>query len=62
MLNGGKTMTFTNAEYGINAVVTKIETGYSVAIQDVDSGDYLDSVIICKTEEAAIAKAKEVTR
>jgi hypothetical protein len=55
-------MTFTNAEYGINAVVTKIEYGYSVAIQDVDSGDYLDSVIICKTEEAAIAKAKEVTR
>ena len=45
---------------GVKAIVTKIKSGYSVAVQDMDSGMFLDSCIIYKTEEAAIAKAKEI--
>lgn len=53
-------MDFINEIDGIKAIVTKISTGYSVAVQDIDSGMFLDSCIIYKTEDAAVAKAKEI--
>lgn len=54
------TMEFINELDGVKAIVTKIEAGYSVAVQDIDSGMFLDSCIIYKSESAAIAKAKEI--
>lgn len=53
-------MEFVNELDGVKAIVTKTQSGYSVAIQDIDSGMFLDSCIIYKTEETAIAKAKEI--
>ena len=53
-------MEFINETDGVKAIVTKIQSGYSVAVQDMDSGMFLDSCIIYKTEEAAIVKAKEI--
>ena len=53
-------MEFINEIDGVKAIVTKIQSGYSVAVQDMDSGMFLDSCIIYKTEEAAIVKAKEI--
>ena len=53
-------MEFINEIDGVKAIVTKIQSGYSVAVQDMDSGMFLDSCIIYKTEGAAIVKAKEI--
>lgn len=51
---------FLNEEDGVEAVVAEISNGFSVAILDVDSGEYFPMAIIYKTEAAAIAKAKEI--
>lgn len=52
--------TIANEEDGIAAVVAQISTGYSVALQDTDSGEYLDTVRVFPTAAAALAYAETV--
>lgn len=54
--------TFTNQEDGVRAEVSKIETGYSVALRDLDSGEVVGTVLIYKELDKAIAKAKDIVR
>lgn len=54
--------TFENTEDGTKTFVAKVASGYSVALQDIDSGSFVDSIIIYPTVESAIAKAKEIVR
>lgn len=51
---------FTNEEDGMEAVVAKIPSGYSVALRDVDADEYVGFAIIFSTLDAAIAKAQTV--
>ena len=52
--------TFTDEANGIEATVVETFRGFGVAIRDLDSGEYVDSIRFYKTEAQAIAKAKEV--
>ena len=52
--------TFKDEENGVEARVFEVESGFSVAMHDVDSGQTVPCYIIFKTKEAAIAKAKEL--
>ena len=54
------TSQFTNEADGIQAIVTQIDAGFSVAIKDLDANEFYPSVFIYKTRDAAIAKAKEI--
>ncbi len=51
---------FESAEYGVETIVAEVASGYSVALLDLDSGEYLESVIIFNTLDGAIAKAKTI--
>jgi hypothetical protein len=52
---------FENKEDGIAVDVAKVDRGYSVVLQDLDSGNYLsDTIKIYKTAGEAIKKAKSV--
>lgn len=51
---------FTNKEYGITAFITKGATGFHVSLRDDDANEFVATVIIFKTLELAIAKAKEI--
>jgi hypothetical protein len=42
-----------NKEYGIQAHVALIETGYSVSLKDVDANEFASIVKIFKSEQAA---------
>jgi len=42
--------------------VSKIDRGFSVAVQDVDSEEFFNQVFIYPTEEAALTAAKQAVR
>lgn len=52
--------TFTNQDDGVEAIVAKIATGYSVVIRDTDADEILPLVNIYPTEAQAIAAAQRV--
>lgn len=52
--------TFTNEEDGVEAIVAKIATGYSVVIRDTDADEILPLVNIYPTEAQALAAAAKV--
>ena len=52
--------TFCNEEDGVKSIVTPHEKGFCVSVQDMDSGEYLDTHFIYDTEEKAIQKASEI--
>lgn len=51
---------FDNVENGITAIVAKNFAGFFVTIKDIKEDVYLPTGITFKTEDAAIAKAKEL--
>lgn len=51
---------FTNEEDRIEVVVAEITNGFSVVLHDIDSDEYFPEILLFKTEEAAIAKAKNI--
>jgi hypothetical protein len=51
---------FANTEDGVEAIVAKTASGYSVVIHDTDADEYLDGVRIYPTEAAALAYAAGV--
>ena len=50
---------YTNEEEGFNVQVTTHRDGYCVSIQD-ECGEYLESNIICPTQNMAIERAVEI--
>jgi len=52
--------TFLNEEDGIKSYVTIHEKGFCVSVQDVDSGEYLDTHFIYQDKNDAINKAMEI--
>jgi len=52
--------TFPDRANGIEAIVARIATGYSVVVRDVDADEVLDSARIYGTEGAALAYAKRL--
>ena len=51
---------FTNEEDGVESYVAAIESGFSVVLKDLDSGEFVSAVIIFTDEAAAIAKAQAI--
>lgn len=51
--------TFANEENGIEAIVTEIASGFSVAIKDTDSGEFFPTINIYKTKEQALTVAEK---
>ena len=61
MMNATEVLaTFENAEDGIKSYVAKVSKGYSVSLQDTDSGEFVPVSIIYPDVERAILKAKEI--
>lgn len=52
--------TFEDVEAGTKAYVSRIETGFSVSLQDLDSGLFLSAVTIYPDEAQAIRAAKKL--
>lgn len=52
--------TFANADEGVEAIVAKIATGYSVVLRDTDADEILPLVNIYPTAEKALAAAEKV--
>jgi len=52
--------TFENTADGVKSYVAEISSGFSVTLQDVDSGSFVGVSIIYPDVVRAIAKAKEI--
>ena len=52
--------TFKNKADGVEAIVAKIDKGFSVVLKDMDSGNTLPLAQIFKTEADAMKRAKEI--
>lgn len=49
-----------NKDAGIEVQVAEINSGFSVVVRDVEANETFDTVLIFKTQEAAITKAEEI--
>lgn len=54
--------TFHDDESNLDVQVVKIDTGYSVSILDIDSGEILPSILIFNDEVHAVEKAKRISQ
>jgi hypothetical protein len=52
--------TFENAADGVRSYVAQITNGYSVSLQDTDSGEFVGVSIVFQTLEKTVAKAKQI--